>query len=229
MKLMQPLFKQGYCVFFDNFYTSVTLLVDLYAQNNPACGTVTEDRKGFPVSTKNGKQWTKGKPRGEMRGKREGSCLSVQWINNKVVTMLYTIDNANEYVADDRKVKVNCKWEKAEVKKPYVVERYNTYMNGVDKSDQILSKHNLSLKCVRWRKTLFYITIDIIVVYGFILFQQHRKNKPDLVTLKRHSRYSLLDFREEIIRNIMSFEEYAEPSTFTVHKPVGSFTSEHIP
>ena len=27
----------------------------------------------------------------------------------------------------------------------------------------------------------------------------------------------------------MGFEEYAEPPTLRVHKPVGSFTSEHIP
>ena len=164
-----------------------------------------------------------------MRWKREGSYFSVQWIDNKVVTMLSTIDNVNQYVAVDRKVKVNGKWEKVEVKKPYVVERYNAYMNGVDKSDQILSKYNLSHKGVRWWKTLFYHIIDIAVVNGFILFQQHRKNNPDLVTLKRHSRYSILDFREELIRNIMGFEEYAEPPTFRVHKPVGNFTSEHIP
>ena len=50
-----------------------------------------------------------------------------------------------------------------------------------------------------------------------------------MVTLKRHSQYSLLDFREELIRNIMGFEEYAEPPPFRVHKPVRNFTSDHIP
>ena len=61
-----------------------------------------------------------------MRGKREGSCLSVQWIDSKVVTMLSTIDNANEYVAVDRKVKAYGKWEKVKLKEPYVLEQYNT-------------------------------------------------------------------------------------------------------
>ena len=161
--------NQGYYVFFDNFYTSVSLLVDLYAQNSPACGTVMENCKDFPVSMKNGKQWLKGKPRGEMRWKRESSCHSGQWIDNKVETILSTIDNANEYVTVECKVKVSGKWEKVEVKKPYVVEQYNAYMNGVDKSDQILSKYNLSHNCVRWWKTLFYHVIDIAVVNGFIL------------------------------------------------------------
>ena len=59
MKLMHPLLNQGYYIFFDNFYTSVTLLVDLYAQNSPTCRTVAENRKGFPVSMRNGKQWAK--------------------------------------------------------------------------------------------------------------------------------------------------------------------------
>ena len=77
--------------------------------------------------------------------------------------------------------------------------------------------------------TLFYHIIDIAIVNGFILFQQHGKNNPDLVTLKRHSRNSLLDFREKLIRNIMGLKEYAEPPTFRVHKPLRNFTSEHIP
>ena len=48
------------------------------------------------------------------------------------------------------------------------------------------------------------------------------------MTPKQHSRYSPLDYREELIQNIMGFEEYPEPATFTVHKPVGNFTTEYI-
>ena len=111
----------------------------------------------------------------------------------------YSYEDHVWYVAVDCKVKVNGMWKKVEVKKPYVVEQCNAYMNGVGKSDQIFSKYNLSHKCVRWWKTLFYHIIDIAVVNGFILFQQHHKNNPDLVTLKQHSQYSLLDFRVEPI------------------------------
>ena len=38
MKLMQPMLNQDYV---DKIYTSVTLLVDLYAQNTPACDRET--------------------------------------------------------------------------------------------------------------------------------------------------------------------------------------------
>ena len=59
-------------------------------------------------------------------------------------------------------------------------------MNGVVKSDQILSKYNLSHKCTTRWKTLLYHIIDIAVVNDFVLIRQHHKNNPDLVTVKQH-------------------------------------------
>ena len=106
MKLMQPMLNQEHYYFLTKFtlqlhYQLICMLKILLH--------VTEKRKGFSVSTKNGKQWAKGMPRGEKGWNREGSCLSVQWIDNKIVAMLSIIDDANEYVAAHRKVKVNGK------------------------------------------------------------------------------------------------------------------------
>ncbi|WP_459806264.1 hypothetical protein, partial [Herbidospora sp. RD11066] len=67
MKLMRPLFGQGYHLYVDNFYTSLTLFKDLFARAVPATGTILETRRDFPVNLKNGKQWAKGKARGSMR------------------------------------------------------------------------------------------------------------------------------------------------------------------
>lgn len=64
--------------------------------------------------------------------------------------MLPTIDNSNKYVVANQKVKVHGKCGKVEVEKTYIVKRYNAYMNGVGRFDQIFSKNNLSHKCVRW-------------------------------------------------------------------------------
>ena len=230
MKLVQPLLNQGYHVFFDNFYTSMQLLKDLFAQGTPSCGTVTENRKGFPNSMKQGKNWAKKRERGEMRWKREGQCLALQWVDNKVVTMLSTIDNANDFVSVDRKKKVDGKWETLSVRKPFTIERYNKYMNAVDRSDQLLAKYNLlNRKSVRWWKTLFFHVIDIAVVNSFILLQQHRMKMPTCDVLKRHPRYSLLDFREELIRNTMNFEEYAQPPVYKVFHDPGIYESSHLP
>ena len=136
MRLMQPLLNQGYHLYFDNFYSSVTLLKDLFQLGTPACGTVSENRRLFPESLKQGKKWAKRKERGSMRWERSGVCLAIQWIDNKLVSMLSTIDVAGEFVITQRKKKVENKWQTINVQQPQAIATYNKYMNGVDRSDQ---------------------------------------------------------------------------------------------
>ena len=64
------------------------------------------------------------------------------------------------------------------VKKPYFVERYNAYMKAVFKSDQMLFKYNLLLKCVRWWKTLVFHMIDISIVNSYVFFRGYQKSHP---------------------------------------------------
>ena len=72
----------------------VTLFKDLFAHGVAATGTILETRRDFPVNLKNGKQWAKGKDRGSMGWKRDPPCLAVQWLDNKVVSVITIIGNA---------------------------------------------------------------------------------------------------------------------------------------
>ena len=114
--------------------------------------------------------------------------------------MLSTTDTANYFVIVSRKVKKDGKWGSVNVRKPSVIERYNKYMNTVDKSDQLLGKYNLLIKCVRWWKIIFFHMIDIASVNAFILFKFYQSQNPDNHLLKRLCKFSLLEFREELIR-----------------------------
>lgn len=231
MSLSESFLNQGYHIFFDNFYTSVTLVNNLFEKGTPSCGTVTENRKGFPVSLKGGKTWARTKERGDMRWTREGKTLCLQWKDNKVVTMLSTLDTGDQFVEVDRKIKKDGKFSKITVKQPYCVKRYNKYMNGVDKSDQHLSNYNILRKCVRWWKTLFFHLVDIAVVNGFILFQDHRAKNPDNDFLRRPKQYRLLNFRESVIRQLADLDEYGNPP---IYKPFqdpnpSKFATDHLP
>jgi len=84
-------------------------------------------------------------------------------------------------------------------------------MNGVDKSDQYLSKYNSLRKCVRWWKTLFFHLVDIAIVNGFILFQSHRRLNKDNPALERPKTYALLDFREAVCRQLVGLTGYGNP------------------
>ena len=211
MRLVSSLMNQGYHLYFDNYYTSVQLVQDLFKMEILACGTASENRRGFPQSMKNGKQWAKGKERGSMRWEREGSCLALQWLDNRPVTMLSTIDSANSFELVDRKEKVNNKWCNIKVRQPQAIHSYNQFMNGADRSDQMLAQNSTLRKCMRWWKTLFFHMIDIAVVNSFILFQLHRAEHPEVEELKRPSRYSASDFREELVRQLGGLEEYGLP------------------
>ena len=77
--------------------------------------------------------------------KSRGDCLCAKAVHNEVVTLLSTVDCANNFVEVQRKVAVNQKWKKITVKMPYVVKTYDAYMNAVEKSDQMISKLQFSL------------------------------------------------------------------------------------
>ncbi|XP_029183653.1 piggyBac transposable element-derived protein 4-like isoform X3 [Acropora millepora] len=236
MQLMNPYFDQGYHLYVDNFYTSVTLFKDLFARGVGATGTIRETRRDFPENLKDSKQWAKGKDKGSVRWGRDPPCLALQWLDNKVVSMLTTIDNANVRKQVTRKAKTaRGGWTSKDVPQPGVIANYNKYMNAVDRSDQLLGTNNVLRKCIRWWKTLFFHLIDIAVVNSFILFQEHRRNSPNEPALKRPSTYSLVNFREEVVRQLCGFPEYAPPPTSAALKPappppdLGPFVTEHIP
>ncbi|KAK3730453.1 hypothetical protein QZH41_005234 [Actinostola sp. cb2023] len=130
---------------------------------------------------KGGKTWAKKKARGSMRWERDEECLALQWVDNRLVTMLSTIDNANEYVTAQRKSKVGQKWTNMEVKQPKAVNRYNSYMNAVD---------------------------------SYILFEIHRRANPGMDELKRPKKYSVLEFREELVRDLLGFVQYGNPPLY---------------
>ena len=60
-----------------------------------ATGTIREYRRDFTENLKDSKVWAKGKARGSIRWGRDPPCLALQWLDNKVVSMLTTIDSAN--------------------------------------------------------------------------------------------------------------------------------------
>ena len=230
MKLVAPLRNQGYHLYFDNFYTSVKLVKDLFQVLIPATGTAAENRRGFPETMKKGQQWARRKARGSMRWERDGVCLAQQWKDNRPVTILTSIDNANDFVMVARKEKVGNVWRNINVKQPKAIEHYNNYMNAVDRSDQILAKNCALRKCMRWWKTLFFHMIDIAIVNSYILFQLHRAEHPDNEALKRPKKFAIAEYREELVRDLAGLNEYGQPPVFKppTREP-GDFVTVHIP
>ena len=69
-----------------------------------------------------------------------------------------------------RTASVSGEVQKVTVPIPIVVAKYNISMGGGDKSDQLLSYHNVLRRTVQYWKILFYHGLDVAVVNSFILY-----------------------------------------------------------
>ena len=230
MRLMAPYFNLGYHLFVDNFYSTLILFKDLFEKGVLATGTILDSRRSFPDALRNSKEWGKGKERGCMHWVRDPPCLVLQWVDNRVVSMITTVDNANDHVHATRKVKNGGTWTEVRVQQPQIFKTYNMKMNAVDRSDQILSTFSTQRKCLRWWKTLFFHLIDIAVVNSYILFLEHKAENPN--DIKRPKGYSQCDFRDELVCQICGFDEYGDPPKYNPGRPTvppSVFETEHMP
>ena len=73
MRLMKSLFRQGYKLFIDNYYSSVQLIIDLLKCKTTTCGTILVNRKGIPIQMKASSK-KKGE-RGTVRWVRQGNVV----------------------------------------------------------------------------------------------------------------------------------------------------------
>lgn len=155
-----------------------------------------------------------------MRWERDGVCLAQQWKDNRPVTILTSIESANEFVMVARKEKVGHALRNINEKQPKAIDEYNHYMNGMDQSDQILAKTSALRKCMQWWKTFFHM-IDIAIVNSYNLFQLHRTDHPDEEALKRPQKSSLAGYREEF-EAAKNWQQKSTNSTPCTHMSLGT-------
>ena len=118
---------KGYIVYMDNFYSSPALFKELTSLGFAACGTARKDRRGIPgaVSSAN-------LQKGEICSRREEGVLSLKWKDKRYVLMLSTFHDSSRVEKSRRSRAAPGGVET--VSKPRVVEEYNQFMGGVDKS-----------------------------------------------------------------------------------------------
>ena len=141
----------------DNFYTSVILFTDLMKEGITACGTMLLNRKSMPAHFTDIK--TLERAIGSSRYFRDGNLLFVQWRYNQIVIFLSTMHTKSKeaFFYCKRRSKVGNCFQKLDVEQPKLVNDYNKYMAGVDRSDQIIGKYNTLRRTDTYWKTFFFI------------------------------------------------------------------------
>jgi len=197
--------NNNFKLYYDNYYTSIQLMIYLKSRGIESLGTVRRNRLKnvpFPSDTV-----MKSKDRGTMyectATVNEEKITAVLWKDNKLVILLSTFVGMNPV----EHVKRFSKKEKKTIMVPFpkIVSIYNKHMGGVDLLDANIGRYKISIKSRKWYMRLFYHLIDITVTNSWILQKRIYESKGQ----KYQS--SLADFREELAVSLCQMGELVSP------------------
>ncbi|KAK6168810.1 hypothetical protein SNE40_019986 [Patella caerulea] len=143
----QPFLNKGHYLFMDNYYTSIELIEYLSQVKTLSCGTVNSNRKRLPSDMKNSA--TKKLKKGESLKRISNNVLAVSWKDTRVVNLLTNIPGNLDDVDIQRRDKKQGGKE-VTISKPRAIITYNSYMGGVDLSDQRVATYRRHMKSLTW-------------------------------------------------------------------------------
>ena len=159
------IFDRNHHVYFDNFFSSVDLLCDLYRVGLYGCGTLRSNRRGFPEAFK--PYIKKGlKERGDQMVRQDGQLTAYLWQDNKAVTVIATNANPNEKSSVNRKLRDG---STTPFSCPMAIVLYNQLMGGVDNNDQLRGYNNIRTKGRKFYKYIGWFLTDIAITNSYIL------------------------------------------------------------
>jgi hypothetical protein len=151
----------GKHLFFDNFFTSLTLLEKLKARRINATGTIRTDRLG------NNSQFAAREKmkRGDYKSIASSGTITFKWMDTKHV-FLASNDSSNTAIVtisrqlrDRQRITISC---------PQAIVDYNKYAHGVDRFNQRISCYNFDHRSRRNWLRLFFFFVNASLVNSYI-------------------------------------------------------------
>ena len=186
-------------IYFDNYFSSVDLLLDLFRNGLYECGTLRTNRKGFPPQLKTAAK--KGfKERGDSKTCQMKNLTVSVW-QDQMVSVIATDSDPTKPESVQRKHKDGTSHT---YPCPSAIADYNRYMGGVDSNNQLRGYYHVRLKCRKYYKYRFWFLFDLMVTNSFILC----RNYTDLPIKK------VKDFRVALAKELIGdcLEEETWPS-----------------
>ena len=189
LRLCEPL-QNSFCqVFFDNFFNSPNLMVELLQKGIYATGTVRKNRCNMPKTFVD----DKGMKRGDSDCVQSHDIVALKWMNTRSVILLSNIEDPTKITTVERRVKG--KPDKARIPCPAIVKSHNASMGGVDLLDQMKVYYQLDRKSkFRFYLRIFFDLMDVSVVNSLYIYNK---------ICKENSQMSLLDFKFCVARALI--------------------------
>lgn len=179
----------NYHLCFDNFFTSIPLLMELKIRGIRGTGTIRDNRLlNCPITDV--KTMEKGQRGSFEFAVAEKTVLVCRWRDNKVVTFATNSESVNPIGSVSRYSQKEKK--RIQVTQPNVIAKYNKFMGGVDRADQNISVYRVSIRGKKWYYPRIMHCFDMCEQNAWLL---HRKNggKLDHLSFRRRVATALLE------------------------------------
>lgn len=194
LELMEPYLDRGHHLFLDNYYNSILLSKSLLERRTHSTGTLRKNRKGNPKALVNYKL-----KKGEHKWQRKGKIYISMWKDKREVLCITT-----KY--HPKLIQVQNRFGKT-VTKPEEVARYNDYMSGIDRCDQMVSYYSSPRKSIRWYKKVMFHLLDVAIWNSFYAMKKHTQNM----------KLSLLEYRENLVRELLNIPKEMNDGRKIIH------------
>lgn len=145
-------------LFFDNYFTSLSLMRELKLRNIKATGTMRENR--IPGSPLEPSIDLKKKARGTFDyALADDDIVVCKWHDNSVVTLasnassVFPLGKAKRYSQIEKK--------HVQLDQPRLIQLYNENMGGVDRSDQNIGQYRTTIRGKKWYFPLWTHCVDM--------------------------------------------------------------------
>ncbi|CAH1956760.1 unnamed protein product [Acanthoscelides obtectus] len=154
LELSKNFQNRGYCIYFDNFFTTIALMQKLLDRGLFGCGTVRQNRKNFP---KHMLCTVKELSQNQSDSVASGEISVYKW-KDRGVKSVAVASNRHNFLEKTEVLRTNKTGQRDNVTCPKAIADYNIHMGGVDLFDQYHENYSTSWKS-RWWWIKFYIYI----------------------------------------------------------------------
>ena len=195
---------QGSYVYFDNYFASPDLLLELKRRDLNATCTLRANRtKKCPLLCQKDLK-KKGRGAFDYRSDDDQSLVICEWFDNKLVLVGSNVHGVEPTSLVTRYDRTNRRH--ITVPCPGLIKEYNQNMGGVDKCDMLLALYRNTMKGKKWYKRVLFHLIDLCVVNSWLLY------KASNIECKMQLAFFKLDVARGLIKSSQATVLTQEPS-----------------
>lgn len=187
LDLMDGLLDSGYELVMDNWYSSPTLMKELYEKGTYAYGTLRSNRKQVPRGIKHNDNTGRVLKKGECQYFTCPPVLTGCWCDKNHI--VFCSNKHEDFVLQETGKQTH---NGDPIYKPGPIMDYNKYMGGVDLADQLIKYYHMERRSIKWYKKLFFHLLDMAVHNSYVAY-----------TSRTQTQISSLKYRLQLIDQML--------------------------